>query len=161
MKVIIWVCKVVCLVQAAFWNLRHHLYSYTCVLCNSILYDNSTHFYSMSLSSQGHYALCTSCKIYLPDIFGCSWFYWNRITRKSVGTPVSNLLQAISSIPFSHSENSLFFCELHHEVCWRFKSVSTVISKCIASSYYWKSVGKILWQCIPDHLKRLQLRLHW
>ncbi len=57
-----------------------------------------------------------------------SWFYWNRTTRKSLGKPVSNLQQGTCSIPFSYSENSLLFCELHQKVCWQFKSASTVIS---------------------------------
>ena len=51
-------------------------------------------------------------------------FYWNRTTTKSVSKLVSNLLQATCSIQFRHSENSLLFCELHHEVCWQFKSAS-------------------------------------
>ncbi len=59
---------------------------------------------------------------YLPTLFPNSWFCWNQTTRKLVRKPVYNLLQATCSIPFSHSEKSLLFCELHHEVCWHFKS---------------------------------------
>ncbi len=43
---------------------------------------------------------------YLQTFFPNSWFYWNQTTGKLVGKHVSNLLQATSSIPFSHSENS-------------------------------------------------------
>ena len=63
-----------------------------------------------------------------------NWYLWTFFPK-----PVCNLLQANSSIPFSHNENSLLFCELHHGVFWEFKSASTVTT-CIASSNIWKSV---------------------
>ncbi len=74
---------------------------YTCVLCNSILYDNSTHFYSMSLSSQGHYALCTLCKIYLP-LFGGHCVKWegfgSRYLYEGAGAATKSMPSKVTEI---------------------------------------------------------------
>ncbi len=40
----------------------------------------------------------------------------------------ANLFPNFCKLPVSHSENYLLFCELHHELCWHFKSASTVKS---------------------------------